>query len=106
MRDRLSTIGPIAAMAGAVGLCCGLPVLLSMGILGAVAGWSVQSWILVGLGLALAAVGWAGWVTHGRRERTCPLPVAAAPVVNAATEDIPVNTSRTSTDTDMRGINP
>ena len=47
MRDRITTIGPIAAMAGAIGLCCGLPVLLSLGIAGAIAGWSLQSWVLI-----------------------------------------------------------
>ena len=62
MRDRITTIGPIAATAGAIGLCCGLPVLLSLGIAGAIAGWSLQSWALIGLGLALAAAGWARWV--------------------------------------------
>ncbi len=54
MRDRIATIGPIAAVAGAFGLCCGLPLLLSMGVVGAVAGWSLQSWALIGVGLALA----------------------------------------------------
>jgi len=39
MRERIATIGPIAAVAGAFGLCCGLPLLLSMGVVGAVAGW-------------------------------------------------------------------
>ncbi len=38
MRDQIGTIGPIAAVAGAFGLCCGLPVLLSMGVVGAIAG--------------------------------------------------------------------
>ena len=54
MRERIATIGPIAAVAGAFGLCCGLPLLLSMGVVGAVAGWSLQSWALIGVGLALA----------------------------------------------------
>ena len=65
MRDRITTIGPIAAMAGAIGLCCGLPVLLSLGI----AGWSLQSSVLIGLGLALAAAGCARWVRGRRRDR-------------------------------------
>ena len=56
MRDRLATLGPIAAVAGALGLCCGLPVLLSLGVTGAVAGWSLQSWTLLSLGLLLAAL--------------------------------------------------
>jgi len=32
MRDRIATIGPIAAAVGALGLCCGLPVLLSIAV--------------------------------------------------------------------------
>lgn len=35
MRDRAGTIAPVA---GVLGLCCGLPVLLSLGVLGAIAG--------------------------------------------------------------------
>ncbi len=74
MRDRVATTGPIAAVAGAFGLCCGLPVLLSFGVLGAIAGWSLQSWALIGLGLVLAAVGWARWARR-RRDRSCGPPV-------------------------------
>jgi len=43
MRDRIATIGPIAAIAAAFGLRRGLALLLSMGVVGAVAGWSLQS---------------------------------------------------------------
>lgn len=83
-----ATIGPIAAMAGAVGLCC-LLVLLSLGVAGAIAGWSLQSWVLIRL--VLAAAGWARWVrgrgrvrpTHRRRPTaqadTSPLQNAEAP---------------------------
>ncbi|MBD8869320.1 hypothetical protein [Nocardioides donggukensis] len=67
MPERMTTFGPIAAVAGAVGLCCGLPLLLSLGVLGAVAGLSLQSWALIGLGLLLALVGGARWARHGRR---------------------------------------
>ncbi len=42
MRDRIATIGPIAAVAGVLGICCGLPLLLSIGVVGAIAGWSQQ----------------------------------------------------------------
>lgn len=74
MRDRIGTIGPIAAVAGALGLCCGLPVLLSLGVLGAVAGLSLQSWALIGLGLVLAVVGWARWANNRRGPNpTCDL---------------------------------
>lgn len=67
MRDRAGAIAPIAAVAGALGLCCGLPVLLSLGVLGAVAGLSRQSWALSGLGLVLAVL---GWVRRARRRRS------------------------------------
>jgi len=68
MRDRMGTVGPVAAVVGAVGICCGLPVLLSLGVLGAVAGVSLQSWALIGVGLVLVVL---GWVTRVRRGR-CP----------------------------------
>jgi len=66
MRDRSAAIGPLAAVAGVLGLCCGLPVLLSLGMVGAIAGWSLQSWVLIGLGLVVAAAGWARWATSRR----------------------------------------
>ena len=77
MRDRAATIAPIAAIAGVLGLCCGLPVLVSLGVLGAVAGLSLQSWVLIGLGLVLAVVGWAR--RAGRRRRTDPRCGAGGP---------------------------
>lgn len=70
MRDRAATIAPFAAVAGVLGLCCGLPVLVSLGVLGAVAGLSLQSWALIGLGLVLAVVG--GARRARRRRRTDP----------------------------------
>lgn len=84
MRDRIVTLGPIAAVAGVLGLCCGLPVLLSIGAVGTVVGWSLQSWALIGVGLAVAAIGWARWARNRRDNDTCRPPrsstyVAAAP---------------------------
>lgn len=70
MRDRVATIAPVAALAGMLGLCCGLPLLASVGVLGAVAGVSVRNWVLIGLGLLLAVVGWALWAR--RRRGTIP----------------------------------
>ncbi len=66
MRDRMGTFGPVAAVLGAVGLCCGLPVLLSVGVLGAVVGLSLQSWALIGAGLVLAVLGWTTWPRRRR----------------------------------------
>ncbi len=68
MRDGVGAVGPVAAVVGAVGICCGLPVLLSLGVLGAVAGMSLQSWALIGGGLVLVVL---GWVTRVPRRR-CP----------------------------------
>ena len=74
MRDRIGTLGPIAAVAGVFGLCCGLPVLLSLGVVGAIAGWSLQSAAQIGLGVALLAVGLARWAKHPRSpDLTCDL---------------------------------
>lgn len=67
MRDRVIAVGPVAAVVGAVGLCCGLPVLLSLGVLGVVAGLSLQSWAVIGVGLVLVVL-WR--VTWARRRRS------------------------------------
>lgn len=101
MRDRNTTVGPIAAMASAIGLCCGLPVLLSLGIAGAIAGWSLQSWVLVGLGLVLAAAGWARWVRGRRRDRPTPRP---RPTAHA--EAWPAQNADSPTDGTVKENNP
>jgi len=64
MRERAGFFAPVAALAAMLGLCCGLPLLLSLGVLGAAAGVSVQSWALLAAGLVVAVVGWA---TRSRR---------------------------------------
>lgn len=71
MRDRSSALAPVAAVIGVLGLCCGLPALLSLGALGAVAGVSLQSWGLIGLGLALALFGGARWAKSRRTADAC-----------------------------------
>ena len=93
MRDRMTTIGTIAALAGAIGLCCGLPVLFSLGIAGAIAGWSLQSWVLIGLGLVLATAGWARWARGRRRDRPIhrPRPTAHADASSAQNAGSPTD---------------
>lgn len=56
MGDRVPGLG-LAALFGAVGICCGLPVLATLGLLGFLAGVSLASWTLVGLGVVLAVLG-------------------------------------------------
>ena len=57
MRDRAQGIGPVAAVAGAVGICRVIPALTTLGLLGFLAGLSLSSWVLIGLGAAAAALG-------------------------------------------------
>lgn len=74
MRERVANIAPIAAVAGVLGLCCGLPVWLSLGVLGAAAGLSLQSWALIGVGLVLAVGGLVRLVKHqSSRDPGCDL---------------------------------
>lgn len=91
MRERIATVGPIAAVAGALALCCGLPVLLSLGVVGAVTGLSVQNWALIGLGLGLAALGWARILRRPRErrpDRSSDRPGAVDPVAAATFRSI------------------
>ncbi len=105
MRDRIATMGPIAAVAGAFGLCCGLPLLLSMGVVGALAGWSLQSWGLLGVGLALASVGWARWAVRRRHDQTCPRSIPPPHVDLAPVQTAAIATG-SSTDATMGGTKP
>lgn len=68
VRNRVALFAPIAAIGGVLGLCCGLPLLLSLGVLGAVAGMSLQNWAPIGAGLLLAAV-WLGRVLRRQQSR-------------------------------------
>ena len=87
MRERIATVGPIAAVARALGLCCGLPVLFSLGVAGPIARLSVQNLALTGLGLVLAALGWVRILRRprGRRrpDRSSDQPGVVDPVAAA-----------------------
>lgn len=67
MAERTPGTGLLAAAAATVGICCGLPVLATLGALGFLAGLSVTSWALVVLGAVAAVIG--GWSFFGRRRR-------------------------------------
>ncbi len=97
MRDRIAIVGPIAAAAGALGLCCGLPVLLSLGVAGAIAGWSLQSWALIGLGLVLAVLGWAR-ISRGRcQDKSCHRSEATEPGAAATAQTTDSTTEASAT---------
>lgn len=68
---------PVRSVAGlaAIGLvvCCGLPVLLSLGAGITIAGLGLRSWALAAAGIAAVALG----VVRSGRHRSCdPLPAA------------------------------
>lgn len=65
MRDRAQGIGLVA---GALGICCAIPVLATLGLLGFLAGLSLASWALIGLSAAAAALG--GWQLFRRARRS------------------------------------
>jgi hypothetical protein len=94
MRDRTAIVVPIAAVVGALGLCCAVSILPAVGVVGAIGGWSLQSWTRIGLGLVLAALGWARMVRGRAPKRSCPRPGAAASVDTAT-----ARTANGSTDT-------
>lgn len=72
----------VAGLAGIVVLCCAFPVLLTLGLLGTVLGWTLNSWVLMGLGALIALVGWARW-RHRRQ------PVATSDHDDASLETHP-----------------
>lgn len=56
MADRFHPIPTLGAAAVAVGLCCGGPVLHSAGVLTAVAGFGLGSWMVLAIGAAVVLV--------------------------------------------------
>ena len=84
-----STIAPLAAGASVLGICCGLPLLASAGVFGAVAGIGLGSWLIVALAVVVAVVGFVRW----RRTRDSdPAPRLDAP--SAAVHDTVLSTTR------------
>ena len=69
--QKTSAVAPLAAVAAMFGVCCGLPLLASVGVLGAVAGVGLGSWLVVALGAVVIAIGVARWRRTGD---SCPAP--------------------------------
>lgn len=61
--------GLLLAFAGvaAVGVCCGLPILGSLGVAGVVVGAGTGSWLVAAVALITAVIGMVRW----RRRRSC-----------------------------------
>ncbi len=68
MRERTPAVGPIAAAAAALGICCGIPLLVTLGGPGLVAGLSMTGGTLLVFCALTAVVG--GWWLHARVSRT------------------------------------
>ena len=77
MREPISTVGVTGALVGAVGLCCGVPLLLALGSLGALASITWGSWLLMALGLVTVAAGIRR--RHARGPRPAPHRFLRAP---------------------------
>jgi len=82
MPDRTVIGGAVATAAGVLGICCGLPVLLSLGLTGALAGMSLGSWLLIGSGLAVAA--FDVWRRGRRRHSSAPTRASGVPSLERA----------------------
>jgi hypothetical protein len=72
-KQQAPALAPFAAVAAMLGLCCGLPLLASVGVLGAIAGIGFESWLVVALAAGLVAVGVLRW---RRTAHTRPAPGA------------------------------
>jgi hypothetical protein len=78
--EKASTIAPFAAVAAMGGLCCGLPLLASIGAAGAIAGIGIGSWFVVALAAVVVTIGLIRW---RRTASTCPAPGTDIPDVGA-----------------------
>lgn len=72
--QKTSAVAPLAAGAAMSGVCCGLPLLASAGVLGAVAGVGLGSWLVGALAAVVVAIGVVRW------RRTCDSWPAPGPV--------------------------
>lgn len=94
MVERGTTVTPFVAAGGVLGVCCGLPVVFSLGVAGAVAGLSVSSWALIGLGLALAVLAGARWVSRPHTTPTACSTLTAHPGTAGPTPDRSMSTTK------------
>jgi len=72
--DRESSAGLFGLLAAGMGVCCGIPLLLSAGALGAVAGIGLGSWLIIAAGAVAAAAGMWRWRQNAR---SCEVPASA-----------------------------
>jgi len=71
MSDRSSPASLAGLLAVGLGVCCGLPVLASLGVLGAIAGLSMSNWALIAIGVVGAVIGaWRWWRGSARSQRS------------------------------------
>ena len=82
----------------AVGLavCCGVPVLASLGVLGAIAGLSFGNWVVIVVGIGAAGAGLSRWghrVAQGKTASRSCAATSCAPCDDA--DNIPVHTEGT-----------
>lgn len=73
MGERESSKGFFGLLAVGMGVCCGIPLLLSAGALGTLAGIGLRIWLIVAGGAVVAAVGLARWA---RNAASCNVPAS------------------------------
>lgn len=78
MGERASTIGSVGGLVALMGLCCGVPILASVGVAGAIAGIGFGSWIVIALACVVAVVGVIRWRRTGA---SCERPTADKPAL-------------------------
>lgn len=93
------SLATTAVAAAAIGLCCGVPLLASLGLVGVVTGLSVGSWLVIALAAVLLLV---AAVRRRRRSSPCTRPVTDEPCStrtgrnNPPTDTIPRGTGHTT----------
>jgi hypothetical protein len=76
MGERASTIGSVGGLIAVMGLCCGFPILLSAGVIGAIAGIGLGSWIVIAIAAAVLVIGVIRWRRTGP---SCDAPAGESP---------------------------
>jgi len=72
--ERESSAGLFGLLAAGMGVCCGIPLLLSAGALGAVAGIGLGSWLVIAAGAVTAMAGVWRWRQNAD---SCDVPASA-----------------------------
>ena len=86
MADRRSLVGLVGVLAVVLGVCCGIPILFSVGLAGAIAGLSSGNSALVAAAVGVIAIGFWRLIRRGPH---CEVTTSTVTSIGTEQDDVP-----------------